>query len=51
MSIIEEIKQRLDKGYTLSIYGTRELLYEQMREDINSLLNLFSTIESRIEKL
>ena len=46
MSKIEEIRQRLNRGYTLSIYGTRELLYKQMENDINSLLILFGAIEN-----
>lgn len=39
--MIEEIRNRLEVGYTLSVYGTRKLLYEQMEEDISSLLILF----------
>lgn len=39
--MIEEIRNRLEVGYTLSVYGTSELLYEQMKEDISSLLILF----------
>lgn len=40
MSKTEEIRNRLANGYTLSIYGTREVLYKQMEEDISTLLNL-----------
>lgn len=46
---MKEIQDRFDKGYTMSLYGTRELLYEQMLEDISSLLNLFSAKEKQIE--
>ena len=53
--MIEEIRNRLEVGYTLSVYGTRELLYEQMEEDISSLLILFDArnkvIENRIKEL
>jgi hypothetical protein len=52
---MKEIKDRMDKGYTMSLYGTRELLHEQMLEDISSLLNLLygreSQVETRIEYL
>lgn len=46
---MKEIQDRFDKGYTMSLYGTRELLYEQMLEDISSLLNLFSAREKQIK--
>ena len=53
--MVEEIRNRLEVGYTLSVYGTRELLYEQMEEDISSLLILFDArnkaIENRIKEL
>ncbi len=52
---MKEIKDRMDKGYTMSLYGTRELLYEQMLKDISSLLNLFDArekqLKTRIEEL
>ena len=52
---MKEIRERFERGYTLALYGTRELLHEQMREDISSLLILFSAknknIESKIEML
>lgn len=35
---MREVKERFDKGYTMSIYGTREALHEQMRSDIEMLL-------------
>lgn len=47
---MKEIQDRFDRGYTMSLYGTRELLYEQMLEDISSLLNLFSAREKQIEE-
>lgn len=46
---MKEIQDRFNKGYTMSLYGTRELLYEQMLEDISSLLNLFSAREKQIK--
>ena len=53
--MIEEIRNRFEVGYTLSVYGTKELLYEQMVEDISSLLILFDArnkaIENRIKEL
>lgn len=47
---MKEIQDRFDKGYTMSLYGTRELLYEQMLEDISSLLILYSARKKQIEK-
>ena len=48
--MIEEIRNRLEVGYTLSVYGTKELLYEQMVEDISSLLILFDALrQSKID--
>lgn len=47
---MKEIKDRMDKGYTMSLYGTRELLHEQMLKDISSLLNLFDAREKQLEK-
>ncbi len=38
--MIEDIKNRLEVGYTLSVYGTREVLHEQMENDIKYLLEL-----------
>ena len=46
---MKEIQYRFDKGYTMSLYGTREFLHEQMLEDISSLLNLFSAREKQIK--
>ena len=39
--MIEEIKSRLAVGYTVSVYGTRALVHEQMEDDLNSLVTLF----------
>lgn len=47
---MKEIQDRFDKGYTMSLYGTREMLYEQMLDDISSLLNLFSARKKQIEE-
>lgn len=46
---MKEIQDRFDKGYTMTLYGTRELLYEQMLDDIESLLILYSAQERVIE--
>jgi hypothetical protein len=35
---IQEIQDRFDRGYTMAIYGNRERIYEQMTEDIKTLL-------------
>ena len=51
MNTIEAIKNRLIQGYTLSIYGTSELLYEQMEDDISSLLILFDAQKRAIDNL
>lgn len=40
---MEDIKHRLERGYTMSIYGTREALHEQMRSDIEQLLEALRT--------
>lgn len=34
----KEIQARLDRGYTMAIYGTRENINEQMTNDIKELL-------------
>ncbi len=34
----EEIQARLERGYTMAIYGTRENIHEQMTNDISELL-------------
>ena len=34
----EEIQARLERGYTMAIYGTRENIHEQMTNDIKELL-------------
>lgn len=55
MSKIEEIRTRLERGYVISLYGNSEYLYEQMEDDISSLLILFDAqklaIEDRIKEL
>lgn len=38
MDKIKEIQARLDRGYTMAIYGTRENIHEQMTKDIKELL-------------
>lgn len=42
MNKIEEIRERFNRGYTMTLQGTRENLYKQMSDDIQSLLNLFA---------
>lgn len=34
----KEIQARLERGYTMAIYGTRENIHEQMTNDIKTLL-------------
>jgi len=34
----EEIQARLERGYTMAVYGTRENIHEQMTNDIKTLL-------------
>ena len=34
----KEIQARLERGYTMAIYGTRENIHEQMTKDIKELL-------------
>ena len=34
----KEIQARLERGYTMAIYGTRENIHEQMTNDIKELL-------------
>lgn len=52
---LREIKERFERGYTLSLYGSKELLYKQMLDDIHSLLILFDArkraIDNRIAEL
>lgn len=54
MSEISKIQERIDRDlYTVSVFGSSEALYEQMYDDIESLLILFRAknraIEHRIE--
>jgi len=47
MSVIDKIQERLDKNlYTVSVFGSREAVYEQMWDDIESLLILFCAQKS-----
>ena len=34
----KEIQSRLDRGYTMAVYGTSENIHRQMTEDIETLL-------------
>lgn len=40
---LTEIKKRFEQGYTMSIYGTRDLLHEQMHNDMEALINIINT--------
>ncbi len=42
----EEIQARLERGYTMAIYGTRENIHEQMTNDINELLEAINYTHS-----
>ncbi len=35
---MEDVKRRVEIGYTMAVYGTRESIHEQMLKDIVSLL-------------
>jgi len=37
---IKDIKQRVEIGYTQSVYGSTEAIHAQMLEDIKYLLNI-----------
>jgi hypothetical protein len=50
MSKVEEIRERFIRGYTMTLYGTREILHKQMEDDIQFLLNLFSAENNKIER-
>lgn len=43
---IKEIQNRLDRGYTMAIYGTRENIHEQMNNDIKMLLKAINYTRS-----
>jgi hypothetical protein len=38
LELLKEIQDRLERGYTMAIYGTRENIHEQMTNDIKTLL-------------
>jgi len=38
MDKIEKIKKRIETGYTMSVYGTKEHLYFMMLKDIRTLM-------------
>ena len=51
MSVIDKIQERLAKNlYTVSVFGSSEAVYEQMWDDIESLLILFSAKNRAIEE-
>lgn len=50
MSKVEEIRKRFDRGYTMTLYGTREILHKQMEDDIQFLLFLLSAENNKIER-
>ena len=43
---IKEIQHRLDRGYTMAVYGTRENIHEQMNNDIKMLLKAINYTRS-----
>ena len=45
MEYTEEIQARLERGYTMAIYGTRENIHEQMTNDIKTLLEAINVIQ------
>ena len=40
MDKLKEITERYNIGYTMAVYGTREGIHKQMREDIHTLIHL-----------
>ena len=56
MDVVDKIQEKIDKGlYTVTVFGSREALYEEVYDDIESLLILFRAknraIEERIKQL
>lgn len=56
MSVIDKIQEKIDRNlYTVSVLGSREAVYEEMWDDIESLLILFRAknraIEEQIDRL
>ena len=43
----EEIQDRLERGYTIAIYGTRENIHKQMTNDISELLRIGGVSQQR----
>lgn len=46
---MDSIKDRIQKGYTMAIYGTREATHEQMVNDIETLLRMLNMANVRNE--
>lgn len=40
MSELEKVQRNIEIGYTMAVYGTTENLHNQMRKDIETLVNL-----------
>ena len=47
----EEIQFRLERGYTMAVYGTRENIHEQMTNDIKELLEAKNIVDTYKEQL
>jgi len=45
----KEIQSRLERGYTMAIYGTRENIHEQMTNDIKELLEAVNFAHSSLQ--
>jgi hypothetical protein len=45
MNEIDKIRDRLERGYTQSLYGNSEILFEQMEDDISSLLIFYDAVK------
>jgi hypothetical protein len=53
---IEDIKYKVNRGYTMSIYGTRQAIHEDMLKDISFLIEqnkqlILSVVNNRRELL
>ena len=50
MEKLKEIQARLERGYTMAIYGTRENIHEQMTNDINELLEACNCLQTKHDR-
>lgn len=44
---MEEIKRRLDIGYTMSVYGSRDNIHKQMENDIKELIEINERLKNQ----